>query len=95
MSDQSPTPLDRNDPAIAPQDSEESTTGSTPAPSDAEVSESHDRPQGQPDTQFEQNQQSGGNTYTPDFEPEEKPNIPRSNPHPVQGQDADIDTDGG
>jgi hypothetical protein len=52
------------------------------------------KPQGQPDTQFEQNQQSGGNTFTPDYEPEEKPEVQR-NPQPTRGEDADIETDGG
>jgi hypothetical protein len=94
MSDQNQNPIDRNDPAIAPDD----------APSGADhvqhnqggASQSQGKPQGQPDTQFEQNQDSGGNTFTPDYEPEEKPNIQPSNPHKDTGrQDADIDTDGG
>lgn len=85
MSDQPHNPADRNDPAIAPDTD----------PDAPQKGQTHDKPQGQPDTQFEQNQQSGGNTYTPDYEPEEKPTIEPSNPQPVTGRDADIDTDGG
>ena len=91
MSDQNP--LDRNDPSIDPDPASE-----TPAQgqqNQGSGSQSQGKPQGQPNTQFEQNQDSGGNTFTPDYEPEQKPEIVPSNPQPVKGQDADIDTDGG
>lgn len=86
MTDQSQQTLDRNDPAIDPDSPEDESVQSQ---------QNQGKPQGQPDTQFEQNQQSGGNTFTPDYEPEEKPDIPRPNPHATQGEDADVDTDGG
>lgn len=86
MTDQSQQTLDRNDPAIDPDSPEDESVQSQ---------QNHGKPQGQPDTQFEQNQQSGGNTFTPDYEPEEKPDIQRPNPHATQGEDADVDTDGG
>ena len=86
MTDQSQNTLDRNDPAIDPDSPEDESVQSQ---------QNQGKPQGQPDTQFEQNQQSGGNTFTPDYEPEEKPDIQRPNPHATQGEDADVDTDGG
>ena len=86
MTDQSQNTLDRNDPAIDPDSPEDDSVQSQ---------QNQGKPQGQPDTQFEQNQQSGGNTFTPDYEPEEKPDIQRPNPHATQGEDADVDTDGG
>jgi hypothetical protein len=86
MTDQSQQTLDRNDPAIDPDSPEDESVQSQ---------QNQGKPQGQPDTQFEQNQQSGGNTFTPDYEPEEKPDIQRPNPHATQGEDADVDTDGG
>jgi hypothetical protein len=86
MTDQSQQTLDRNDPAIDPDSPEDESIQSQ---------QNQGKPQGQPDTQFEQNQQSGGNTFTPDYEPEEKPDIQRPNPHATQGEDADVDTDGG
>ncbi|WP_050507836.1 hypothetical protein [Pseudomonas syringae] len=86
MTDQSQNTLDRNDPAIDPE---------SPQDESVQSQQNQGRPQGQPDTQFEQNQQSGGNTFTPDYEPEEKPEIQRPNPHATQGEDADVDTDGG
>ncbi len=98
MTDQSQKTLDRNDPAIdpdAPDTESEQVQQHQGGTTQSQDSEASQPPQGQPDTQFEQNQQSGGNTFTPDFEPEEKPDMPRSNPHPVQGEDADVDTDGG
>lgn len=93
MTDQSQNTLDRNDPAIDPDSpADEASQGQQNQGPDTQ---SQGRPQGQPDTQFEQNQQSGGNTFTPDYEPEEKPDIQRPNPHATQGEDADVDTDGG
>ena len=86
MTDQSQQTLDRNDPAIDPD---------RPQDESIQSQQNQGKPQGQPDTQFEQNQQSGGNTFTPDYEPEEKPDIQRPNPHATQGEDADVDTDGG
>jgi hypothetical protein len=86
MTDQSQKTLDRNDPAIDPD---------SPQDESIQSQQNQGKPQGQPDTQFEQNQQSGGNTFTPDYEPEEKPDIQRPNPHATQGEDADVDTDGG
>lgn len=86
MTDQSQQTLDRNDPAIDPD---------SPQDESIQSQQNQGKPQGQPDTQFEQNQQSGGNTFTPDYEPEEKPDIQRPNPHATQGEDADVDTDGG
>lgn len=86
MTDQSQQTLDRNDPAIDPDSPEDDSVQSQ---------QNQGKPQGQPDTQFEQNQQSGGNTFTPDYEPEEKPDIQRPNPHATQGEDGDVDTDGG
>ena len=86
MTDQSQQTLDRNDPAIDPDSPEDESVQSQ---------QNQGKPQGQPDTQSEQNQQSGGNTFTPDYEPEEKPDIQRPNPHATQGEDADVDTDGG
>jgi hypothetical protein len=86
MTDQSQQTLDRNDPAIDPDSPEDESVQSQ---------QNQGKPQGQPETQFEQNQQSGGNTFTPDYEPEEKPDIQRPNPHATQGEDADVDTDGG
>jgi hypothetical protein len=88
MTDQNQKSLDRNDPAIDPE-----------AP-DNEIGQGQQYPnaesqsQGQPDTQLEQTQESGGSTFTPDYEPEEKPEDQR-NPQPTQGRDGDIDTDGG
>ncbi|WP_426119070.1 hypothetical protein [Pseudomonas sp. DSP3-2-2] len=80
MTDQSQKSLDRNDPAIDPD------------PADNEPAQKP--PTGQPDTQLEQTQESGGSTFTPDYEPEEKPADQR-NLQPTKGQDADISTDGG
>jgi|GEM_PF-903334 len=91
----------RNDPAIDPQNPDHELgkgtqyeQASAGAASQSQNNGAPDKPQGQPDTQFEQNQQSGGNTFTPDYEPEEKPAVQR-NPQPTRGEDADIETDGG
>lgn len=93
MSDQNQDPVDRNDPAIKPDNAPDTPTQEQQT--QGYDSQSQGKPQGQPDTQFEQNQESGGNTYTPDYEPEEKPEKVPNNLHPTQGKDADIDTDGG
>lgn len=92
MSDKNQNPADRNDPAIAPDTAPDTATQEQ---TQGGASQSQGKPQGQPDTQFKQNQDSGGNTFTPDYQPEEKPEIVRSNPQPVKGRDGDIDTDGG
>jgi hypothetical protein len=109
MTEQNQQTQGRNDPAIDPDtpdnelgqgqqyQTEASQSQGTPqdTPQDSPTDSSPDKPQGQPQTQLDQLQESGGSTFTPDFEPEEKPDMPRSNPHPTQGEDADIATDGG
>lgn len=92
MTDQSQTPVNRNDPAIDPQNPDNEPGQGEQYPNTG--SQTQEQPVGQPDTQLEQTQESGGNTFTPDYEPEEKPADQR-NPQPTQGKDADIDTDGG
>ncbi|HEX8594797.1 MAG TPA: hypothetical protein VF682_16220 [Pseudomonas sp.] len=92
MTDQSQKPLDRNDPAIDPEnpDSELGQGQQYQNPG----SQSQGKPVGQPDTQLDQTQESGGSTFTPDYEPQEKPDDQR-NLQPTRGKDGDIDTDGG
>jgi hypothetical protein len=84
MSEQSQDTIDRNDPSIDP-DGTSPSTDSAPAKSQAVD-----------DKNAEPGEVTSDNPYVPDYEPEEKPQIQRSNPQPVTGdKDADIDTDGG
>ncbi|WP_341520502.1 hypothetical protein AABC73_19135 [Pseudomonas sp. G.S.17] len=92
MTDQSQKSVDRNDPAIDPENPD-NALGQGQQYQDT-AGQSQGKPVGQPDTQLEQTQESGGSTFTPDYEPEEKPADQR-NPQPTQGHDADINTDGG
>lgn len=87
MSEQSQDTIDRNDPSIDP----DGTLGNSGATDPATV-----KPQAVERQNAEPGEVSSDNPYVPDFEPEEKPQVQRSNPQPVTGEkDADIDTDGG
>lgn len=87
MSEQSQDTIDRNDPSIDPDGTLGTRSSAESAAAKSQVVD---------DKSAEPGEVSSDNPYVPDYEPEEKPKIQRSNPQPVTGdKDADIDTDGG